>query len=45
MVKKQAEGVGEAAARVETRLAVAADEFGLRSRIVTEKFDRATADL
>ncbi|MSO72935.1 MAG: hypothetical protein EXQ84_04920 [Rhodospirillaceae bacterium] len=43
MVKKQAEGVSEAAGRVETRLAVAADEFGLRSRVVTGKFDRATA--
>src|SRR6201995_1941405 len=30
MVKKQAEDVGEPPTRVETRLAVAADEFGLR---------------
>jgi hypothetical protein len=45
MVKKQADTVGEAADRVENRLQASADEFNVRSRIVTEKFERATADL
>ena len=45
MVKNQADNVTEAAGRVEVRLAASADEFGVHSRTVTEKFDRATEDL
>ena len=45
IIKQQADAVGDAASKVEGRLSRSSDEFENKSRIVTDRFTAATADL